>query len=252
MINRIADYLQEPFINGTATIMSQNVDKQEIEKFARLAAQWWDAEGELKTLHQINPIRLSYILEKTSVIDKYVIDIGCGGGILTESLAQQGAQVTGIDMNEEALKIAKLHQKELGPTVEYLYTTAETIGAERPGTYDIVTCFELLEHVPDPASIVNACAALVKPGGHVFFSTLNRNLKSYFFAIVGAEYLLKLLPKNTHDFAHFIRPSELRAWIRAAGLQLSEFKGVSYNMVTKQLRLSDDISVNYLCYAKRS
>jgi 2-polyprenyl-6-hydroxyphenyl methylase/3-demethylubiquinone-9 3-methyltransferase len=228
--------------------MSQNYDKEELAKFAALAAHWWDQQGELKTLHQINPLRLRYITEKVDLSGKRVMDIGCGGGILTESMATLGAKVTGIDMNKSVIDVAKLHQLESGTDVEYVFTSAETIADERPHTYDVITCLEMLEHVPDPASVINACAKLLKPGGHVFFSTLNRNPKSYLFAILGAEYLLKLLPKNTHDFAKFIRPSELNTWASAAGFQAKEMKGIAYNPFTQQFKLTDDVSVNYLFY----
>ncbi len=231
--------------------MNQNYDPQELSKFATLAAHWWDPHGELKTLHQINPLRLSYITKKVDVADKFLIDIGCGGGILTESLAAHGAKVTGIDMNKPVIDVAKLHQLESASKVEYLHVSAESIASERPAQYDIVTCLEMLEHVPDPASIVQACATLVKPGGYLFFSTLNRNPKSYLFAILGAEYILKLLPKNTHDYAKFIRPSELSRWTRQAGLLPQETKGISYNPFTQQFKLTDDIAVNYLFYARR-
>lgn len=228
--------------------MIENVDPLELEKFSSVAAHWWDPTGELKILHQINPLRLCYILEKIDLSGKTVIDIGCGGGILTESMAKQGGQVTGIDMNKSVLDVAKLHQLESATNIEYLCTPAETIALERPAFYDVVICLEMLEHVPDPFSIVRACSALVKPGGHLFFSTLNRNPKSYLFAIIGAEYLLKLLPKNTHDYAKFIRPSELSAWARQTGLLPQEIKGISYRPFTKEFKLTDDISVNYLFY----
>jgi 2-polyprenyl-6-hydroxyphenyl methylase/3-demethylubiquinone-9 3-methyltransferase len=231
--------------------MNQNVDPQEIEKFASLAAHWWDKEGELKTLHQVNPLRLNYISEKIDLAGLRIVDVGCGGGILTESLAQQGAIVTGIDLNKPGIEVAKLHQLETGLQIEYLATPVETLAAERPGAYDVVTCLEMLEHVPDPAAIIEACAVLVKPGGHLFFSTLNRNFKSYLFAILGAEYLLKLLPKNTHDYAKFIRPSELTNWGRSAGLSPQELKGIAYQPFTQQFSLTDDISVNYLFHAIR-
>lgn len=229
--------------------LNQNVDPQEIQKFASLAAHWWDASGELKTLHQINPLRLCYITEKINISGKQVIDIGCGGGILTESLAKEGAIATGIDMNKPAIEVAKLHLLESGVKATYLHTTAEAIASEQSETYNVVTCLEMLEHVPDPASIVQACADLVKPGGHVFFSTLNRNPKSYLFAILGAEHLLKILPKNTHDYAKFIRPSELSLWARQAGLVPKEMKGIAYNPFTQTFKLTDDTSVNYLFYA---
>lgn len=231
--------------------MSRNVDLAEISKFSQHAAHWWEPAGALKTLHQINPLRLGYILEKTPLANKTVIDVGCGGGILTESMAAAGALVTGIDMNKEALTVAKLHQLESGLQINYLQQTAEDTAAQLPQAFDIVTCFEMLEHVPDPAAIVAACATLVKPGGHLFFSTLNRSLKSYLFAIVGAEYILQILPKNTHDFAHFIRPAELAAWIRDAHLTTQELKGLTYNLLTQHFRLGDDTSVNYFIYAKR-
>lgn len=231
--------------------MPLNVDHEELHKFAQLASRWWDPEGELKTLHQINPLRLSYIQERVHLTDKSVIDIGCGAGILSESLAMAGASVTAIDMNQSLIDAAKLHQHESGTQVEYLTISAEEIAAERPEQYDVVTCLEMLEHVPDPASVIRACAALVKPGGHVFFSTLNRNPKSYLFAIIGAEYLLKILPKNTHDYSKFIRPSELGAWSRNANLQPQAIIGIHYNPFTKTFKMNDDVSVNYLLHTKK-
>ena len=225
-----------------------NVDPSEIAKFSEHAAHWWDLEGEFKPLHQINPIRLAYINQHARLPGKTVIDIGCGGGILTESMATLGATVTGVDMSEAALNVAKLHQLESKTQIEYILTTAETIAAERPAQYDVVTCLEMLEHVPDPFSIIKACAALVKPTGHVFFSTINRNAKAYLFAIVGAEYLLKLLPRHTHDFAKFIRPAELTAWARAAGLHVGDMAGMSYHILTKVYQLNTDVSVNYLMH----
>jgi len=230
-------------------INSHNQDPQEIAKFTAMAAQWWDPNGDLKTLHQINPLRLGYILEKTPLQGKTVIDIGCGGGILAESMAKQGAIVTGIDLNSAVIEVAQLHQLESHTEVEYLTTSAETLAKQRPQQYDIVTCFEMLEHVPDPASIVQTSATLVKPGGHLFFSTLNRNMKSYLFAIVGAEYLLKLLPKNTHDYAKFIRPSELAKWLENASLQPQETRGVKYDIFDKSFAFCQDVSVNYFMYA---
>lgn len=232
--------------------MNQNYDPQELAKFAALAAHWWDANGELKTLHQVNPLRLGYIMEKIDLSGKSVIDIGCGGGILSESMAAKGASVTGIDMNKSVIDVAKLHQLESGAKVEYLHQSAESIAAEREGQYDVVTCLEMLEHVPDPQSVIQACAKLVKPDGHVFFSTLNRNPKSYLFAILGAEYLLKILPKNTHDYAKFIRPSELSTWSRKAKLTPREMKGIAYNPLSQIFRLTDDVSVNYLLHTTRS
>jgi 2-polyprenyl-6-hydroxyphenyl methylase/3-demethylubiquinone-9 3-methyltransferase len=229
-----------------------NVDQQELDKFASLASHWWDIQGELKTLHQINPLRLGYIKEKTKLSGKRIIDIGCGGGILSESMAKEGAEVTGIDLNQSLITIAKLHQHESGTKVDYKHIAAETMAAEQPEQYDIVTCLELLEHVPDPAAIVKACANLVKPGGHVFFSTINRNPKSYLFAILGAEYILRILPKNTHDYAKFIRPSELRRWIESSSLAPRDMRGIAYNPFTEQFKLTDDVSVNYLFYATKS
>ena len=232
------------------TKMNENYDPRELEKFAALAAHWWDPTGELKTLHQVNPLRLSFISEKVDLSNKSAIDIGCGGGILSESMALKGANVTGVDMNKSVINVANLHQLESGTKVEYLHTSAESIAANRPGHYDVVTCLEMLEHVPDPLSIVKACATLTKPGGYLFFSTLNRNPKSYLFAILGAEYVLKILPKNTHDYAKFIRPSELNTWARQSGLLPQEMKGISYNPFTQEFKLTDDVSVNYLFYAR--
>jgi|SRR5579885_568537 2-polyprenyl-6-hydroxyphenyl methylase/3-demethylubiquinone-9 3-methyltransferase len=232
--------------------MTHNFDPQEIAKFGKLAAHWWDPHGELKTLHQVNPVRLGYITDKVNLSGLSVLDIGCGGGILAESMALEGGRVTGIDMNKSVIDIARLHQLESGTNVEYLHTSAESIAADRPESYDVVTCLEMLEHVPNPASIIHACANLVKPGGHVFFSTLNRNPKSYLFAILGAEYLLKILPRNTHDYAKFIRPSELVTWTRTASLLPQEMKGISYNPINQTFRLTDDISVNYLFHAIRA
>lgn len=229
--------------------MTQNVDAQELAKFARLAAHWWDENGELKTLHQLNPLRLNYITNIVNLAGKSVIDIGCGGGILSESMARCGAKVTGIDMNKSVIDVAKLHQLESQVTVEYLHVAAETIASERPNSYDVVTCLEMLEHVPDPASIIQACKTLVKPDGHVFFSTINRNAKAYVFAILGAEYLFKILPKNTHDYAKFIRPSELSSWSRQANLLPQGMIGISYNPLTQHFKLTDDVSINYLFHA---
>lgn len=227
---------------------SQNIDPSEIAKFSASAAHWWDLNGEFKALHDMNPLRLNYINERAPLPGKKVIDIGCGGGILTESMALLGATVTGVDMSDAALTVAKLHQHESGVQVEYLQSTAEDIAAQRPAQYDVVTCLEMLEHVPDPSAIIRACANLVKPDGQVFFSTLNRNMKSYLFAIVGAEYVLKLLPQETHDFAKFIRPSELSDWSRQAGLTVKDMIGIHYNVFTKKFSLGEDVSVNYLVH----
>jgi 2-polyprenyl-6-hydroxyphenyl methylase / 3-demethylubiquinone-9 3-methyltransferase len=231
--------------------MNQNCDPAELAKFAALASHWWDETGELKTLHQVNPLRLGYIKEKIDLTNKTIVDVGCGGGILTESLAREGAIVTGIDMNKSVIDIAKLHQLESGVQIDYLHTPVETLAMNRPGHYDVVTCLEMLEHVPNPAAIIQACATLAKPGGHLFFSTLNRNPKSYLFAILGAEYLLKLLPTNTHDYAKFIKPSELSQWAREAGLEPKHLRGIGYHPLQKNYFLTDDISVNYLFYARK-
>ncbi len=231
--------------------MTHNYDEQELAKFAALAAHWWDPRGELKTLHQINPLRMQYISAKLPLSGAKIVDIGCGGGILAESMALAGAQVTAIDMNKPIIEVAKLHQLETGTEVEYLHTSAEDLAKARPQQYDAVICFEMLEHVPAPAEVVAACATLVKPGGHVFFSTLNRNPKSYLFAILGAEYLLRILPKNTHDYAKFIRPSELSAWARDEHIQAKELKGIAYNPFTEHFKLTNDTSVNYLFYGTR-
>lgn len=232
--------------------MKNNYDQDELAKFASLAAHWWDPMGELKTLHQINPLRMEYISAKINLAGKSVIDIGCGGGILCESMALKGAQVTGIDMNKSLIEVAQLHQYESKTNVEYLYTSAESLAVLRSKQYDVVTCLEMLEHVPDPHAIVQACATLVKPDGHIFFSTLNRNPKAYLFAILGAEYLLKLLPKNTHDYAKFIRPSELSTWARQVNIVPQELMGISYNPLSQQFKLTKDVSVNYLFYGTSS
>ncbi len=231
---------------------TQNVDHAEIAKFEELAHRWWDRHSEFKALHDINPLRANYIDQHSPVASKRVLDVGCGGGILAEALAQRGATVTGIDMGEAPLAVARLHQLESGVTVNYRKITAEELAAAEPAQYDIVTCMEMLEHVPDPGSIIQACATLCKPGGHLYFSTLNRNPKSYAFAIVGAEFILKLLPKGTHDYAKFIRPSELAEWLRSAELNLVNMTGMLYNPLTKIYRLDErDVSVNYLMHARK-
>jgi 2-polyprenyl-6-hydroxyphenyl methylase/3-demethylubiquinone-9 3-methyltransferase len=229
-----------------------NVDPEEIAKFEALAARWWDPESEFKPLHQINPLRLDFIDERAGLHGKRVLDVGCGGGILAEAVAERGAEVVAIDASEVPVSVARLHQKESGSSVDYRRATVEEIAAAGDGPFDIVTCLELVEHVPDPESIIRACASLLKPRGHAFFSTINRNPKSYLFAIIGAEHVLKLLPKGTHDYAKFIRPSELDAWARRAGLDLRELKGMSYNPITRHYRLGDDVSVNYLTWYRRS
>ncbi len=223
-----------------------NVDHAEISRFEQLASRWWDPHSEFKPLHEINPLRLGYIQRHTELEGKAVLDVGCGGGILSESMAKKGAQVTGIDMGEAALQVARLHRLESGVEVDYEHIPVETLADKRPASWDLVTCMEMLEHVPDPASVVDACARLVKPGGKVFFSTLNRNPKSYLFAIIGAEYVLRLLPKGTHDFAKFIRPSELDRWVRAAGMEIRDIVGMEYNPLTRVYRLGPDIDVNYM------
>ncbi|MGE4404536.1 bifunctional 2-polyprenyl-6-hydroxyphenol methylase/3-demethylubiquinol 3-O-methyltransferase UbiG [Pseudomonas sp.] len=223
-----------------------NVDHAEIAKFEALAHRWWDRESEFKPLHEINPLRVNWIDEHAALAGKKVIDIGCGGGILSEAMAHRGAQVTGIDMGEAPLSVARLHLLESGLEIDYRQTTAEAMASECPGQFDVVTCLEMLEHVPDPASVIRACHALVKPGGQVFFSTINRNPKAYAFAIIGAEYLLQLLPRGTHDFKKFIRPSELGAWSRDTGLAVKDIIGVTYNPLTKQYKLSADVEVNYM------
>lgn len=228
---------------------SHNVDLDEIEKFEHLSNEWWDVNGKLRTLHQINPARLRFIDEKHALSGKSVIDIGCGGGILAEAMSKESATVTGIDLSKEAILAAQNHSQKSGLEIEYKVTTAEAAANEQPASFDSVTCLEMLEHVPNPESIVKACATLVKPGGHVFFSTINRNPKAYLFAILGAEYLLKLLPKNTHDYAKFIKPSELANWCRQAGLTPKETKGLHYNPITEKATLNGDVSVNYLMHA---
>ena len=230
------------------TESAPNVDQKEVSKFERLAARWWDPNSEFKPLHDINPLRLDYIDQRAGLSGKKVVDVGCGGGILAESMALRGAHVTGIDMGEAPLAVARLHQLESGVEVAYRHSTAEALAAEAPASFDVVTCMEMLEHVPSPASVIAACAALVKPGGQVFFSTINRNPKSYLLAIVGAEYLLRMLPKGTHDYTKFIRPSELDQWARSARLDLREFTGLTYNPLTRSYRLGKDIDVNYMAH----
>jgi 2-polyprenyl-6-hydroxyphenyl methylase/3-demethylubiquinone-9 3-methyltransferase len=228
-----------------------NADPAEIQKFSDLAHRWWDPTSEFRPLHEINPLRLEWINNRTPLMGKNVIDIGCGGGILAESMAKKGAKVTGIDLSDKALKVADLHGLESGITVRYKKIAAEQMANEEAGQYDVVTCMEMLEHVPDPASIIRACFTLVKPGGQVFFSTLNRNAKSYLFAIIGAEYLLQMLPKGTHDYAKFITPAELSQAIRNAGLQVDSIRGMSYNPISKIYSLNQDTSVNYLVACNR-
>ncbi len=228
-----------------------NADPIELEKFSQLAHRWWDPNSEFKPLHDINPLRLGYINRIVPLEGKTVLDVGCGGGILAESMAGLGATVTGIDLGDKPLQVAKLHLLESGKKVEYRKIAVEDLAAEQPDRYDIVTCMEMLEHVPNPASTVRACAAMVKPGGHVFFSTLNRNAKSYLFAVIGAEYVLKLLPRGTHDYARFIKPSELASFCRDSGLNVANITGMSYNPLTKVYSLGRDTDVNYLVHCQR-
>lgn len=228
-----------------------NADPLEIQKFSELAHRWWDPTSEFRPLHEINPLRLEWINAKVPLAGKRVIDIGCGGGILAESMAHKGADVTGIDLSDKALKVADLHSLESGAKVRYKLIAAEAMAEAEPGQYDVVTCMEMLEHVPDPAAIVQACAALVKPGGHVFLSTLNRNPKAYLFAILGAEYVLRLLPKGTHDYDKFITPAELSQYVRSAGLDVNSMRGMGYNPLTKIYSLNSDTSVNYLVACTR-
>ena len=225
---------------------SVNVDPLELEKFSQLAHHWWDPNSEFKPLHEINPLRLDYIGQLVGLAGKTVLDVGCGGGILSESMAVRGAKVTGIDLGDKPLKVAKLHLLETGNQVEYRKIAVEDLAEEQPHHYDVVTCMEMLEHVPDPESIVRSCAKLVKPGGWVFFSTLNRNPKSYLYAVVGAEYMLHLLPRGTHDYAKFIKPSEIARMARNAGLDITDITGMVYNPLTKIYALAPDSSVNYI------
>lgn len=226
-----------------------NVDPAEIKKFEDMASRWWDLEGEFKPLHQINPLRLNYVLENANgLFGKKVLDVGCGGGILAESMAKQGTDVIGLDMGKEPLTVARLHALETGTKLEYVQSTAEQHAEENPETYDVVTCMEMLEHVPDPLSVIRSCAKMVKPGGHVFFSTLNRNIKSYLFAIVGAEQLLKLVPKGTHDHNKFIRPSELLKMLDQTALQERGITGLHYNPLTDTYSLGKNVDVNYIVH----
>ena len=231
--------------------MTTNADPQEISKFSELAHRWWDPTSEFRPLHEINPLRLEWINARAPLAGKNVIDIGCGGGVLSESMARKGAKVTGIDLSKKALKVADLHSLESGVEVRYKLIAAEDMALEEPGQYDVVTCMEMLEHVPDPGSVVRACSALVKPGGWVFFSTLNRNLKSFVFAIVGAEYVLRLLPRGTHAYESFITPSELALATRQAGLTAIAMNGMTYNPITKVYALAPDTSVNYLMATRK-
>jgi len=233
------------------TEQTLNFDPQEIAKFEELASRWWDPNSEFKPLHEINPLRLEYIDRRASLKGKTVVDVGCGGGILAESMALKGANVLGIDMGKAPLSVASLHKLESGAELEYQQITAEELAERDAGKYDVVTCMEMLEHVPDPASVIAACSKLVKPDGHVFFSTINRNPKSYLFAIVGAEYILQMLPKGTHEYSKFIKPSELETWARTADLHLRELTGMSYNLLSKKYSLGHDVDVNYLMHTQK-
>lgn len=230
---------------------AENVDYSEIEKFEKLASRWWDPGSEFKPLHDINPLRLDFIDERTGLNGKKVLDVGCGGGILAESMASRGAMVTGIDMGEAPLAVARLHLKESGEQVTYQQIPVEQLAEQQPGSFDAVTCMEMLEHVPDPASVIDACSRLVKPGGQVFFSTINRNPKAWLMAIVGAEYILRLLPKGTHEYRKLIKPSELGQWARQAGLDVQELTGMHYNPLSQQYNLGPGVDVNYLVHATR-
>lgn len=228
-----------------------NFEAAELDKFSAIAHKWWDKNSEFKPLHDINPLRLQYIDQHVGLQGKRVLDVGCGGGILSESMAQRGAIVTGIDLGEKALNVAKLHSLESGVAVDYQHIAVEALAVATPASFDVVTCLEMLEHVPDPASVIQACATLVKPGGHVFFSTIHRNPKAYLYAVIGAEYLLRMLPRGTHDYAKFIKPSELAAWMRNAGLTLQNQIGLQYNPITQQYSLGSDVSVNYMVHAQK-
>lgn len=237
---------------GTTPSSVENMDPGEIAKFEALAERWWDSTGEFKPLHDINPLRLDFIDARAGMAGRRVLDVGCGGGILAEGMAHRGADVIGIDLGEAPLGVARLHAEESGLAIEYRRVSVEALAEEAPGRFDVVTCLEMLEHVPDPGSVVRACATLVKPGGQVFFSTLNRNPKALALAVVGAEYVLRMLPRGTHDYAKFIRPAELARWCREAGLAVREQSGLVYNPLTRRYRLHPtDVSVNYLMHCQR-
>jgi 2-polyprenyl-6-hydroxyphenyl methylase/3-demethylubiquinone-9 3-methyltransferase len=234
-----------------AESVQANVDNAEIAKFEKLASRWWDRNSEFKPLHDINPLRAGFIDSKVKLAGRKVIDIGCGGGILSEAMARRGAIVTGIDMGDAPLAVAKLHLLESGLDINYMKSSAEAFAASHAGTFDVVTCLEMLEHVPEPAAILKACAVLLRPGGDLFVSTINRNPKAWLFAVVGAEYILRMLPRGTHDYAKFIRPSELAAFARSAGLEAGELKGMTYNPFTRTYSLGSDVDVNYLWHFRK-
>jgi len=238
--------------NNSDNGASMNVDPSEVAKFEALASRWWDRNSEFKPLHDINPLRANWIDKLAPVAEQKVLDVGCGGGILCEAMAQRGAHVTGIDMGEAPLAVGELHKLESGVEVDYQKSTAEDFAQSHPEQFDIVTCLEMLEHVPDPSSVVRACAAMTKPGGTLFFSTINRNPKAYLLAIIGVEYVLRMLPKGTHEYGKFIRPAELGQWIREAGLELDQMTGLTYNPITKTYRLTEkDVDVNYMICARK-
>ena len=230
----------------------QNADPHELDKFSQLAHRWWDPNSEFKPLHEINPLRLEWIDRHANLAGKAVLDIGCGGGILSESMANLGANVTGIDLSEKALGVARLHLLESGNKVDYRMISAEELATQTPGAFDVVTCMEMLEHVPDPTSVIAACATLAKPGGHIFFSTISRNPKAYLLAVIGAEYILQMLPKGTHEYAKFIKPSELSRWAKSVGLEPDELIGMSYNPLTRKYSLGNNTDVNYLMHTVKS
>ena len=232
--------------------MTINADQNELDKFSQLAHRWWDPNSDFKPLHDINPLRLQWIDRHCQLAGKRVLDVGCGGGLLSEGMCEKGATVTGIDLSDKALSVARLHLLESGWKVDYQQISAEELALQQSGSYDVVTCMEMLEHVPDPASTVAACAALVKPGGHVFFSTINRNPKAYLFAVIGAEYVLQMLPKGTHDYARFIKPSELSRWVRNVDLDPDELRGMTYNPLTRHYALGRDTDVNYLLHTVKN
>ena len=244
-----ADALAASSPASNAARPGSNADEAELAKFSALAHRWWDPESEFRPLHRINPLRLDWIDGIAPLAGKATLDVGCGGGILAEAMARRGGRVKGIDLSEKALRVAKLHLLESGVSVDYEYCAAEALAAREPGSYDVITCMEMLEHVPDPASTVRACAVLARPGARMFFSTVNRNPKAYLLAVIGAEYVLKLLPKGTHDYAKFVRPSELARYCREAGLEVREIIGMTYNPITRVFSLGRDTGVNYLLHA---